>query len=160
MKPLDRPLTRLLINHFAGRQSRRKENLSFLFVSICPLSTLTKCPRCFQVFFLVELSDSCVCCCSTDGPDEVAITPANPPAVIKAGSNFSLSCSARSSPPATFTWYHNQAVMKVDGPLLTLEKIQQLGLGEKAEDYTCRAKNAKTQRDVSSPAAKFSVMGE
>ncbi|XP_027142438.1 carcinoembryonic antigen-related cell adhesion molecule 5 [Larimichthys crocea] len=92
------------------------------------------------------------------GPDDVAITPANPPAVIKAGSNFSLSCSARSDPPATFSWYHNQTAMEVEGPVLTLEKIQKLGFGEKAGEYTCRAKNAKTERVVPSAAAKFSVM--
>lgn len=101
-----------------------------------------------------------ICCCCTDGPEEVTITPPNPPKFLPAGSNFSLSCSARSIPPATFTWYHSEQVMEFAGPVLTMEVIQKHGLGKKAEDYTCRAKNDKTQRTVSSPAVSFAVMGE
>ncbi|XP_070778149.1 cell adhesion molecule CEACAM5 isoform X3 [Enoplosus armatus] len=92
------------------------------------------------------------------GPDKVTITPPNPPKFLQSGSNFTLSCSSTSSPAATFSWYHNQQLMEIAGPLLTLEVIEKHGLGKKAEDYTCRAKNDKTQRSVSSPAVSFTVM--
>ncbi|XP_070840635.1 cell adhesion molecule CEACAM20 isoform X1 [Chaetodon trifascialis] len=92
------------------------------------------------------------------GPDEVAITPLNPPKVVRAKSNFNLSCSVTSSPAATFTWYHGQQMMEIAGPVLTLEIIEKHGLGKTEEQYTCRANNEKTLRTVSSPAVSFSVM--
>ncbi|KAL7381911.1 hypothetical protein ABVT39_013389 [Epinephelus coioides] len=92
------------------------------------------------------------------GPDEVTITPLAPPKVIRAKSNFNLTCSARSNPPATFTWYHGEQMMENSGPVLTLEVIEKHRLGAKEEAYTCRATNAKTQRTVPSPAVSFAVM--
>ncbi|XP_022613154.1 carcinoembryonic antigen-related cell adhesion molecule 2-like [Seriola dumerili] len=92
------------------------------------------------------------------GPDTVTISPPSPPEFIQSGTNFSLSCSASSSPPATFTWFHNQQPMEVSGPVLTLKQIEEHGLGKQTEGYTCTAKNAKTERAVSSPAVSFAVM--
>ncbi|XP_038580043.1 carcinoembryonic antigen-related cell adhesion molecule 20 isoform X2 [Micropterus salmoides] len=92
------------------------------------------------------------------GPDQVTITPVNPPEYLKSGSNFSLSCSVLSNPPATFTWYHNEQLMEASGPVLTLDVIEKHGIGSNKEGYTCRAKNAKTQRTVSSPAVSFAVL--
>ncbi|XP_058475196.1 carcinoembryonic antigen-related cell adhesion molecule 6-like [Solea solea] len=92
------------------------------------------------------------------GPDEVSLSPVKVPQFIRAGSNFNLSCSAPSSPPATFTWFHNQKVMEVAGPVLTLKVIQSHGLGKTMEEYTCRATNAKTQRIIASAGVSFAVM--
>ncbi|XP_068188614.1 carcinoembryonic antigen-related cell adhesion molecule 5 [Antennarius striatus] len=92
------------------------------------------------------------------GPEQVTITPQKPPQVLRSGSNFNLTCSAVSLPPATFTWYHSQTMMEFFGPVLTMEVITKHGLGKKVEEYTCRAKNEKTQRTVSSPGASFSIM--
>ncbi|XP_069372627.1 carcinoembryonic antigen-related cell adhesion molecule 5 [Paralichthys olivaceus] len=91
------------------------------------------------------------------GPDNVIISPATPPQFIRAGSNFSLACSALSSPPATFSWFQNQKALEVSGPVLSLEAIEKLG-SVKKDNYTCRAQNSKTQRSVPSPAVSFAVM--
>ncbi|KAF3834423.1 hypothetical protein F7725_025627 [Dissostichus mawsoni] len=92
------------------------------------------------------------------GPDEVSITPPNPPKFLRSKSNLSLSCASPSSPPATFSWYQNQQLLEVAGPVLTLEAIEKLKLGSAVVEYTCRAKNAKTQREASPPAVSFAVM--
>uniref|UniRef100_A0A8D3E316 Ig-like domain-containing protein n=1 Tax=Scophthalmus maximus TaxID=52904 RepID=A0A8D3E316_SCOMX len=92
------------------------------------------------------------------GPDKVVLSPPNSPQFIRSGSNFSLSCSASSSPAATFVWFRNQTAFEASGPVLTLEMIQKLGSGNQVEEYTCRAKNTKTQRSVSSLAVSFAVM--
>ena len=99
-------------------------------------------------------------CPSADGPEMVAITPPNPPPFLRAGSNFSLSCAAQSSPPATFVWYHNNTMMEAGGPVLTLETIEKHKFGKTTGEYTCRAANAKTMLTVSSPVVSFAVMGE
>ncbi|KAM9339789.1 cell adhesion molecule CEACAM5-like [Symphorus nematophorus] len=92
------------------------------------------------------------------GPDDVTISPPNPPPVLRTGANFSLTCASDSSPAATYTWYHSGEQMEIGGPVLTLNRIQEHGLGKEAEDYTCRATNAKTKRVVPSPAVSLSVM--
>ncbi|KAK9527102.1 hypothetical protein VZT92_015764 [Zoarces viviparus] len=92
------------------------------------------------------------------GPDEVAISPPNPPKFISSKANFSLSCSAGSSPPAQFTWYHDQQPMEAGGPILTLEVIKSHKFGNTTGEYTCRAKNEKTVRNVASAAAVFAVI--
>ncbi|TWW65893.1 Carcinoembryonic antigen-related cell adhesion molecule 1 [Takifugu flavidus] len=93
------------------------------------------------------------------GPEMVAIAPPTPPQFIKAGSDFNLSCSAESSPAATFQWFHNQQLMKNSGPTLTLMKIQELGFGAEAGQFSCVASNDKTKRAVTSAAVSFAVMG-
>lgn len=99
--------------------------------------------------------------CSTDGPDDVTISPLKPSDYITSNSDFNLTCGAPSSnPPATFTWYHNTDEIKASGPILTLKTIEGQGYGKRLADYTCRALNAKTLRVVPSPAVRFSVMGE
>uniref|UniRef100_A0A8P4GGX2 Ig-like domain-containing protein n=2 Tax=Dicentrarchus labrax TaxID=13489 RepID=A0A8P4GGX2_DICLA len=92
------------------------------------------------------------------GPEAVTITPSKTPLVLKSGTNFSLTCSAVSSPPATFTWYHNNTIMEIGGPLLTLEKIKEHGLGDKEEPYMCKAENTKTKGTVASSAVSIRVM--
>ncbi|XP_073319630.1 cell adhesion molecule CEACAM5 [Pagrus major] len=92
------------------------------------------------------------------GPGQVSITPPNPPPFVQTGSNFSLSCAAVSSPPATFAWYHNNTMMEAGGPVLTLETIEKHRLGKTTGEYTCRATNAKTLMTISSPVVSFSVM--
>ncbi|XP_077404876.1 cell adhesion molecule CEACAM5-like [Vanacampus margaritifer] len=92
------------------------------------------------------------------GPDEVTITPSKPPVWVRAGSDFNLTCSTRSSPPATFTWYQNQTLMDASGPVLPLQAVQRRPLLQHMSQYTCRARNAKTERVVASRAASFAVM--
>ncbi|KAM6974272.1 LOW QUALITY PROTEIN: cell adhesion molecule CEACAM20-like [Tautogolabrus adspersus] len=92
------------------------------------------------------------------GPDEFKITPAMVPKYLPTGSSFNLSCAAVSSPPATFTWYHGMNMIDNPGPVLTLKKIEKLGLGKKAEEYKCVAQNAETGRAVASPKVSFSVI--
>lgn len=97
---------------------------------------------------------------SSDGPEKVAVTPADPPSVLASGSNFSLTCSAVSKPQATFSWKHNEQMLKTTGPVLTLKDIEKEGLGKVAENYVCKATNAKTELSVESAAVSFSMMGE
>ncbi|KAM7373700.1 hypothetical protein PAMP_008534 [Pampus punctatissimus] len=92
------------------------------------------------------------------GPDEVTIAPSNPPEYIRAGSDFNLSCSSSSNPPATFVWYRSQTMMESTGPVLGLDTIEKLGLGKEMAEYSCRAKNDKTLRTVASPAVSFATM--
>ncbi|XP_013880785.1 hemicentin-1 isoform X2 [Austrofundulus limnaeus] len=93
------------------------------------------------------------------GPDDVTISPLKPSDYITSSSDFNLTCAApSSSPPATFTWYHNKDEIKASGPVLTLKTIEAQGFGKNYADYTCRAQNAKTLRAVASPAVRFSVM--
>lgn len=101
-----------------------------------------------------------MCCFSIDGPDPVTISPQIVLPVISSNSSFNLSCSAMSSPPATFTWYHSQQKIEVVGPVLTLQTIRDNKLGTQLENYTCQASNAKTQRTVTSPAVSLVVMGK
>lgn len=97
---------------------------------------------------------------STDGPEDVTISPAKPLAFIASGSNFTLSCMALSHPAAVFTWYHNQTMLDVSAPVLSLKDIEKQGYGNQAADYTCRASNAITKRVASSPAVSFTTMSE
>ncbi|XP_018545086.1 carcinoembryonic antigen-related cell adhesion molecule 5 [Lates calcarifer] len=92
------------------------------------------------------------------GPDEVTIKPPNPPQYIESDSNFNLTCSAPSSPPATYTWYHNKEPMEAAGEVLTLKIIKEHGFGKNVDEYTCRANNAKTKRTIPSPGVSFGVM--
>nr|XP_024654204.1 carcinoembryonic antigen-related cell adhesion molecule 6-like [Maylandia zebra] len=89
------------------------------------------------------------------GPDDVTITPANPPKFIQAGSTFNLTCSASSLPPASFTWYYNGMRIETSSSVLTLDMIK--GYTE-AANYTCRAENPKSKRSVPSPAVSFTIM--
>ncbi|XP_031163566.1 carcinoembryonic antigen-related cell adhesion molecule 5 isoform X2 [Sander lucioperca] len=94
------------------------------------------------------------------GP-EVPVVIVSPPIldkVIGSQINMSMSCSAISNPPATFTWYRNQQIMENAGPLLTLEVIKKHRFGSEEGEYTCKASNAKTGRVVSSAGVTFAVM--
>lgn len=84
----------------------------------------------------------------------------NSPQFVRSGSSFNLSCSAVSSPAATFNWFHDQQLMENFGPVLTLKVIEEHGFPKKAGNYTCGANNDKTKRAVSSPVVTFTVMGE
>lgn len=92
------------------------------------------------------------------GPDEVTVTPPKPDQFIKSEANFSLTCSSRSSPAAAFTWYRNQKPMEAGGQILTLKVIKDHGFGSQVGEYTCKAKNSKTQREVPSAAVSFAVI--
>ncbi|XP_030002471.1 carcinoembryonic antigen-related cell adhesion molecule 5-like [Sphaeramia orbicularis] len=92
------------------------------------------------------------------GPDDVSLSPAKPPEFIRSGSNFSLSCSAASSPSAVFSWYQGSTLIEHPGPVLTLKILEALGMGKTPAEYSCKARNEKTGRDVSSAAVSFSVM--
>ncbi|XP_037548793.1 carcinoembryonic antigen-related cell adhesion molecule 8 isoform X2 [Nematolebias whitei] len=92
------------------------------------------------------------------GPEDVTINPLKPSEYVTSNSDFNLTCAARSSPPATFTWYYNTVEIKASGPILTLKTIETQGFGKQLADYTCRAQNAKTKRVIPSSAVRFSVM--
>lgn len=92
------------------------------------------------------------------GPDEVTLSPANPPQYIRAKSDFNLTCLTRSDPPAVFYWYHKEDMLEVSKPVLTLAEIESHGHGKEMGTYTCRVKNVKTGRMVSSPPVTFAVM--
>ncbi|KAM9838653.1 cell adhesion molecule CEACAM20-like [Aulostomus maculatus] len=92
------------------------------------------------------------------GPDEVTFTPANPPKFVRQGSDFNLTCSSKSNPPATFTWYGNDTAMEVAGPVLLLENVKAHGFGAQLTKYKCSAKNVKTQRLANSSSVSFAVM--
>ncbi|XP_031598163.1 carcinoembryonic antigen-related cell adhesion molecule 5-like [Oreochromis aureus] len=91
------------------------------------------------------------------GPDDVTIRPANPPKFVQAGSTFNLTCSASSLPPASFTWYCNGTMIGTSSSILTLDMIKAQGY-TKAANYTCRAENPKSKRNVASPAVSFAIM--
>ncbi|KAM6899963.1 cell adhesion molecule CEACAM20-like [Xenentodon cancila] len=92
------------------------------------------------------------------GPESVTISPANPPLYVPSNSNFSLTCSAISNPTPTFTWYHNKDLILNGGAVLHLAMIKEQNLGKTMADYTCKVLNAKTKRNSTSPAVKFSMM--
>ncbi|XP_061786832.2 cell adhesion molecule CEACAM5-like [Nerophis lumbriciformis] len=92
------------------------------------------------------------------GPDPIALTPADVPRFVRAGADFNLTCSTRSSPAATITWYQNQTMLEIAGPVLPLSVVQRHPLWQHMSTYTCRAANAKTRRQVSSRGAPFSVI--
>ncbi|KAF1382052.1 hypothetical protein PFLUV_G00160410 [Perca fluviatilis] len=94
------------------------------------------------------------------GPEAVTITASNLNLFIASNINFTLSCSATSSPPATFTWYHNHHMMENVGPFLTLEVIKKHRFGSEMGEYKCKANNAKTGHVVPSPGISFAVIGE
>ncbi|XP_061752718.1 carcinoembryonic antigen-related cell adhesion molecule 2-like [Nerophis ophidion] len=92
------------------------------------------------------------------GPDPIALTPADVPRFLQAGADFNLTCSTRSSPAASIRWYQNQSLLETAGSVLALSVVQQHPLWRHMSTYTCRAANAKTLRQVSSPGATFSVI--
>ncbi|XP_077362360.1 cell adhesion molecule CEACAM20 [Festucalex cinctus] len=92
------------------------------------------------------------------GPDEASVAPSAPPAFVRAGSDFNLTCAARSSPPAAFSWYQNGSLLDASGPVLALQAVQRRPLWRHASQYACRAANAKTRRAATSRAVSFAVM--
>ncbi|CAL9690979.1 unnamed protein product [Knipowitschia caucasica] len=88
------------------------------------------------------------------GPEQVTLSPPNPPAFVASGSNFSLTCAAVSSPMASITWLQGDVQMDVMGPVLTLDKLKTI---DKAS-YSCKASNAQTKREVHSAAVSFTII--
>uniref|UniRef100_UPI003AAAD9F5 cell adhesion molecule CEACAM20-like isoform X3 n=1 Tax=Centroberyx gerrardi TaxID=166262 RepID=UPI003AAAD9F5 len=86
------------------------------------------------------------------GPDWTGITP--PPMYVRKGSNLTVLCSAVSVPPATFTWYHDGAMVKSADGALALSDIQAAQSGK----YHCIAFNPKTLRYVSSVQVSVTVL--
>ncbi|XP_038157035.1 carcinoembryonic antigen-related cell adhesion molecule 5 [Cyprinodon tularosa] len=92
------------------------------------------------------------------GPEDVILTPSLIAEYVPSKSNFNLTCSASSSPSATFTWFHDEKDIQATGPVLTLKVIEEKGFGKNPADYKCVAENAKTKRFVTSNVVRFSVM--
>ncbi|XP_028255011.1 carcinoembryonic antigen-related cell adhesion molecule 2 isoform X2 [Parambassis ranga] len=92
------------------------------------------------------------------GPEAVTITATKPDKYIRAKSDFNLTCSAGSNPPAVLAWYRNNDLMKASGPVLTLKVIEELGFGKQMDNYTCRAQNTETKSAVASSVVSFAVM--
>ncbi|XP_053720065.1 carcinoembryonic antigen-related cell adhesion molecule 5 [Synchiropus splendidus] len=92
------------------------------------------------------------------GPEKVSLSPTPILPFVRAGSDFSLTCTAVSSPAATFSWIHDKKPMKAAGPVLKLQDIKAEGFDKTKGTYACIAKNAKTLRHVSSPEVSFTVM--
>lgn len=97
---------------------------------------------------------------SPDGPELVALAPPTPPPFIKAGSDFNLTCSAVSSPDATFQWFRDQQLMEASGSVLTLKTLQEHSGASAAAQYWCGATNSKTRRTLASTPVSFAVIGE
>ncbi|MEQ2247079.1 hypothetical protein ILYODFUR_005520, partial [Ilyodon furcidens] len=92
------------------------------------------------------------------GPEDVIIKPSATSQYIPSKSDFNLTCSASSSPSATFTWFHDEKELKATGQVLTLKVIEEQGFGKNIGDYKCVAQNAKTKRAVPSAPVRFSVI--
>ncbi|CAF93841.1 unnamed protein product, partial [Tetraodon nigroviridis] len=93
------------------------------------------------------------------GPELVALAPPSPPPFIKAGSDFNLTCSAVSSPDATFQWFRDQQLMEASGSVLTLKTLQEHSGAPAAAQYWCGATNSKTRRTLASAPVSFAVIG-
>lgn len=90
----------------------------------------------------------------------MTISPLKPPEFVAAGSNFSLSCAARSDPLPVFSWFYNTTNLEFTEAVLPLKVIEQRGLGKNAAPYICKATNDKTKKVVQSAAVSFTIMGE
>ncbi|XP_045556623.1 carcinoembryonic antigen-related cell adhesion molecule 1 isoform X1 [Salmo salar] len=86
------------------------------------------------------------------GPDGMEIKD---PTEIEVGQNFTLTCSADSNPPASYTWMHNETEIPGHSPEFTKEKSEYSDSG----DYTCTATNDVTGNKTS-VVHKLSVKGE
>lgn len=88
----------------------------------------------------------------TDGPDGMEIKG---PTEIEVGQKFTLTCSADSNPPASYTWMHNETEIPGHSPEFTKEKSEYSDSG----DYTCTATNDVTGNKTS-VVHKLSVKGK
>lgn len=92
------------------------------------------------------------------GPEQVTLSPATLPPYLASGSDFNLTCTAQSDPPATFSWFKNGLPLEIAGPLLTLKDIEAKNADETKASYTCMATNAKTETNVNSTTVTFGVL--
>ncbi|XP_064802267.1 carcinoembryonic antigen-related cell adhesion molecule 2-like isoform X2 [Oncorhynchus masou masou] len=86
------------------------------------------------------------------GPDGMEIKG---PTKIEVGQKFTLTCSADSNPPASYTWMHNETEIPGHSPEFTKEKSEYSDSGE----YTCSATNDVTGNRTS-VVHKLSVKAE
>ncbi|XP_021446700.2 carcinoembryonic antigen-related cell adhesion molecule 1, partial [Oncorhynchus mykiss] len=85
------------------------------------------------------------------GPDGMEIKGPNE---IEVGQKFTLTCSAYSNPPTSYTWMHNETEIPGHSPEFTKEKSEYSDSGE----YTCTATNDVTGNKTS-VVHKLSVKG-
>uniref|UniRef100_A0A674CXN3 Carcinoembryonic antigen-related cell adhesion molecule 1-like n=1 Tax=Salmo trutta TaxID=8032 RepID=A0A674CXN3_SALTR len=76
------------------------------------------------------------------GPDGMEIKG---PTEIEVGQKFTLTCSADSNPPASYTWMHNETEIPGHSPEFTKEKSEFSDSG----NYTCTATNYVTGNKTS-----------
>ncbi|XP_029592744.1 carcinoembryonic antigen-related cell adhesion molecule 1 isoform X1 [Salmo trutta] len=86
------------------------------------------------------------------GPDGMEIKD---PTEIEVGQKFTLTCSADSNPPASYTWMHNETEIPGHSPEFTKEKSEYSDSGE----YSCTATNDVTGNKTS-VVHKLSVKAE
>uniref|UniRef100_A0A8C7CJ80 Carcinoembryonic antigen-related cell adhesion molecule 1-like n=1 Tax=Oncorhynchus kisutch TaxID=8019 RepID=A0A8C7CJ80_ONCKI len=86
------------------------------------------------------------------GPDGMEIKG---PTKIEVGQKFTLTCSAYSNPPTSYTWMHNETEIPGHSPEFTKEKSEYSDSG----DYTCSATNDVTGNKTS-VVHKLSVKAE
>ncbi|XP_045556563.1 carcinoembryonic antigen-related cell adhesion molecule 1 isoform X3 [Salmo salar] len=86
------------------------------------------------------------------GPDGMEIRVPNE---IEVGQKFTLTCSADSNPPASYTWMHNETEIPGHSPEFTKEKDEYSDSGE----YSCTATNDVTGNKTS-VVHKLSVKAE
>ncbi|XP_024246523.1 carcinoembryonic antigen-related cell adhesion molecule 1-like isoform X2 [Oncorhynchus tshawytscha] len=87
-----------------------------------------------------------------DGPDGMEIKGPNE---IEVGQKFTLTCSAYSNPPTSYTWMHNETEIPGHSPEFAKEKSEHSDSG----DYTCTATNDVTGNKTS-VVHKLSVKAE
>ncbi|KAF4080360.1 hypothetical protein AMELA_G00169470 [Ameiurus melas] len=88
------------------------------------------------------------------GPELVTKTQVPAAAVLKKGSNLTLSCSAKSSPAAEFVWLFNGGELPQKTATVVLSNLGE----EQSGNYSCMAYNSKTMRYISSEVTQLSVL--
>ncbi|XP_076865714.1 cell adhesion molecule CEACAM5 [Brachyhypopomus gauderio] len=88
------------------------------------------------------------------GPESVAMTRVPADAILKKGSNLTLSCSAQSSPAADLFWYLNGLQLPAKGSTVVLSSLTE----DQGGNYTCVAFNSKTMRYTASQVSTVTVL--
>uniref|UniRef100_A0A3Q3F703 Ig-like domain-containing protein n=1 Tax=Labrus bergylta TaxID=56723 RepID=A0A3Q3F703_9LABR len=96
----------------------------------------------FHLLFIFEFFTSINYNCFSDGPENTQIEGQH---LIYLGDTFTLTCEAKSEPPANFTWLLNGTEI-LNSPEYTKKNAEVSDSG----NYTCQAKNIITGRSSSS----------